>query len=75
MRGHGHRAGLNTSWGAADPGLEKASRSTRRSPASSGNRRQEDDANGAEARTTDEVVTVRSGEETPGAGNLDVAAG
>jgi hypothetical protein len=33
--------GGNTPVGAADPGLEKASRSTRRSPASSGNRRQE----------------------------------
>jgi hypothetical protein len=74
-RGHGQRAVGNTSVGAADPGLEKALRSTRRSPASSGNRRQEGGANGAKARATDEVVAVRSGEEAPGARNLDVAAG
>jgi hypothetical protein len=34
-----------------------------------------DGANGAKVRATDEVVTVRLGEETPGARNLDVAAG
>jgi hypothetical protein len=60
---------------AADPGLEKALRSTRRTLESTGNRRQEDGANGAKARATDEVVAVRSGEEPPAARNLDVAAG
>jgi hypothetical protein len=34
-----------------------------------------DGANGAKAGATDEVVTVRSGEETPEARSLDVAAG
>jgi hypothetical protein len=41
MRGHGRRTGLTLPWTLRIPAWSKALRSTRRSPASSGNRRQE----------------------------------
>jgi hypothetical protein len=75
MRGYGHRRGVTLSEVLRIPawrrprGRRDALRRRRVKPAAG------DGANGAEARPIDEVGTVRSGEETPGARNLDVAAG
>lgn len=75
MRGYGLRRGVTLSTELRIPawrrprGRRDALRRRRVKPAAG------DGANGAEARPIDEVGTVRSGEEPPGARNLDVAAG
>jgi len=74
-RGRGCLLGLNSPWMLRIPARSKTSRSTHWMLASSGNRRQAESANGVEGRVTDEVVPAESGEEAPGARNLDVAAG
>jgi len=65
----------NTHDGAADPGLEQGLEVDATLSGVVGQPAAGDGANGAKARATDEVVPVRSGEEPPEAGNLDVAAG
>jgi hypothetical protein len=74
-RGHEHRRGVTPPSALRIPawsrprGRRDALRRRRVKPAAG------DGANGAEDGATDEVVTVRSGEETPEARSLDVAAG
>lgn len=67
--------GANTSGGAADPGLGEGLEVDATHSGVAGQPAAGDGANGEEARTTDEVEPDRSGEETPEAGSLDVAAG
>jgi len=67
--------GGNTSDGAADPDLEEGLEVDATLSGVVGQPAAGDGANGAKARATDEVEPDGSGEETPGARNLDVAAG
>ena len=65
----------NTREAAADPGLGEGLEVDATLSGVVGQPAAGDGANGAKARTTDEVAPDRSGEEAPGARSLDVAAG